>query len=217
MTPNTIKYSLVLLALSVFFSFSMAFAKEEVESESFIDQLIAEKELQVELQKIPEGNLFIPKNTSFEVTLGRDISSKKSKQGESVDLIMVENLIINDVVVIPKGTIGKAVIASSRKNGFFGRKGKLELEPQYITTLNGIKVPLTNNFESQGKSDGGAVAVGAAVTLVGGFFMKGTNIYHPAGTVITVSVPDFIDLKVTNDTIAEEMKSDKPRGKEIRI
>lgn len=219
MCKNSSKHSLVKLLslLVIFFSFSVALVCAETPEKSYLDQLIEENEVKVELQKIPEGNLYIPKNTSFEVALGRDISSKKSKKGESVDLIMVDNLIINDVVVIPKGTIGTAVITNSRKNGFFGRSGKLELSPQSITTLNGVKIPLVNTLESRGKSDGGAIVVGAAVSLVGGFFMKGTNIYHPAGTKIIVTVPDHIDLQVTSDNIEEEMNSSKPQGKEITV
>lgn len=219
MCKNSSKYSLIKIVslLVVFFSFSVTLGYAEISEKSYLDRILEENELKVELQKIPEGNLYIPKNTSFEVALGRDISSKKSKKGESVDIIMVENLIINDVIVIPKGTIGTAVITNSRKNGFFGRSGKLELAPQSITTLNGIKIPLTNNLQSAGKSDGGAVVVGAAVSLVGGFFMKGTNIYHPAGTKITVIVPDHIDLKVTNENIQEKMNSAKPQGQEIII
>lgn len=219
MNKNSSNHSFVKLLslLVVFFSFSVALVSAENSEKSYLDQLIEENALKVELQKIPEGNLYIPKNTSFEVALGRDISSKNSKKGESVDLIMVENLIINDVVVIPKGTIGTAEITNARKNGFFGRSGKLELSPKSITTLNGIVVPLTNTLESKGKSDGGAIVVGAAVSLVGGFFMKGTNIYHPAGTKIIVTVPDHIDLKVTNENIQEEMNSPKPQGKEITI
>ena len=214
---NKMGISFMLLLVLIFSSLSLMHAEEASKELSFSERLLEQKELEIELQPIQKGNLYIPKNTSFEMTLGRDISSKKSKKGEIVDLIMVDNLIINNVVVIPKGAVGSAVISDSRKNGFFGRRGKLELTPQSITTLNGITVPLENTLESKGKNDSGAVAVGAVVSLVGGFFMKGTNISHPAGTKITVTVSEHIDLKVTNETISEDMNSTKPRGTSITI
>ena len=38
----------------------------------------------------------------------------------------VDNIIINDVVVIPAGTEVHAFVVGARKNGLFGRSGKLE-------------------------------------------------------------------------------------------
>ena len=185
------KSSIIISFLSVLFLYSFhSVGYAEPATPSFIDQILLEKENAVALQSIPKGNLYIPKGTAFVVALNEPLSSKKSKKGDQVDLLMVDNLIVNGVVVIPKGAIGRAVVTDAKKNGFFGRGGKLIVKSESIQTLNGISVPLDSILQKNGKNDNGAVAVAAAVTLVGGFFMKGTNVYYDTGTEFTVVVSD---------------------------
>ena len=65
--------------------------------------------------------------------------------------------------------------------------------------------------------DGGAVAVAAAVSLVGGLFMKGSNINYPAGTDFQVEVRDNVDLGVTPEELKDAMNPNIPHGQEIVI
>lgn len=128
-----------------------------------------------------------------------------------------ENLIINGVVVIPKGTIGMGYVYEVQKAGGFGRKGVLRIAGKEIKTLNNVSVPLRKGLEGKGKTDGGAVAVAAAVSLVGGLFMKGSNINYPAGTGFQVEVRDNVDLGVTPEELKDAMNPNIPHGQEIVI
>lgn len=135
---------------------------------------------EIEISKVVEGNAYIPKGTVLEVELTGEISSKKSKVGDTVPLKLVENLIVNDVVVVPAGSEVKGVITVSRKAGGFGRGGKLEFKIISVKALNGVEIPLDYTNYKHGAGDGGAVAVAAAVSVVGGLFMKGKNVtYNP--------------------------------------
>ena len=62
-----------------------------------------------------------------------------------------------------------------------------------------------------------AVAVAAAVSLVGGLFMKGSNINYPAGTDFQVEVRDNVDLGVTPEELKDAMNPNIPHGQEIVI
>ena len=68
-----------------------------------------------------------------------------------------------------------------------------------------------------GNTDGGAVAVAAAVSLVGGLFMKGSNIDYPAGTDFEVEVRENVDLQATQENLEEVMTSNVPHGIEIQV
>ena len=76
-------------------------------------------------------------------------------------------------------------------------------------------LPVTAKKEAG--SDGGAVAVAATLTLVGGFFMKGKNVTFKAGTEFNARVTADTNLKATLDGLAEAMDSNKPHGTVIII
>ena len=169
----------------------------------------------IQVTGVQPGHVYIPKGTTFDVELVKAANSKTNKTGQAIDVRMVDNLMINGVVVIAKDTIGDATVTEARKAGGFGRKGKLIITPTKIKTINNVSIPLTASLEGAGHSDGGAVAVAVAVSLVGGIFMKGSNIDYPAGTNIKVAVEKDIDLQTTPDKLAFDMNPANPHGNNL--
>lgn len=169
------------------------------------------------IEGVENGHIYIPKGTKLNVELLEMATSKKLKKNQLVEFKMVENLIINGVIVIPKDTIGIGYVYEVQKAGGFGRKGVLRIAGKEIKTVNNITVPLKKGLEGKGKTDGGAVAVAAAVSLVGGLFMKGTNIEYPAGTNFEVEVRNNVDLQTTPENLKEAMNPNIPHGIELNI
>ena len=206
------------------------FAEEEIPAKeadpsklTFKERLaLQQKEEQAAAQKVTianvmPGHIYIPKKTMLNVELIEPANSKTHKKNQQVEFKTTENLIINGVVVIPKGTVGMGYVYEVQKAGGFGRKGVLRIAGKEIKTLNNVSVPLRKGLEGKGKTDGGAVAVAAAVSLVGGLFMKGSNINYPAGTDFQVEVRDNVDLGVTPEELKDAMNPDIPHGQEIVI
>ena len=127
----------------------------------------------VEVAKIPEGNAYIPKGVVLKVELTKELTSKKAKVGDAVPLKLVENLIVNDVVVAPAGSEVKGVVTKARKAGGLGRGGKLEFTIVSVKAINGVEIPLQYSQYQHGSNDGGAVAVVAFVSIVGGILHEG--------------------------------------------
>ncbi len=171
----------------------------------------------VSMSNVARGHVYIPKGTTIPLELVDPIGSKKSKTGNTFRLKVQENLLINDVVVIAKGTEVVGQITNARKNGLFGRKGRLEFVIPHVETVNGIEVPVHGTVEGKGKSDGGAVAVAALATVVGGLFMKGTNVYYEPGQIFEVTVADDTDIGATPENLAEVMDPNRSHGKNIQI
>lgn len=169
------------------------------------------------IEGVAKGHIYIPKGTKFKVELVEDASSKNMKKHQPVEIKMVDNLIINGVIVIPKGTIGLGYVHEVQKAAGFGRKGVLRIAGYEIKTVNNIVVPLKKGLQGQGSTDGGAVAVAAAVSLLGGFFMKGSNINYPAGTNFEVEVKNNVDLQATPENLQDVMNPNIPRGVELQI
>lgn len=206
------------------------FAEEEMPAKeadpsklTFKERLaLQKKEEQAAAQKVTTanvlpGHIYIPKKTMLNVELIEPANSKTHKKNQQVEFKTTENLIINGVVVIPKGTVGMGYVYEVQKAGGFGRKGVLRIAGKEIKTLNNVNVPLRKGLEGKGKTDGGAVAVAAAVSLIGGLFMKGSNINYPAGTDFQVEVRDNVDLGVTPEELKDAMNPNTPHGQEIVI
>lgn len=188
--------------------------KERLALQKKEEQAAAQK---VTIANVMPGHIYIPKKTMLNVELIEPANSKTHKKNQQVEFKTTENLIINGVVVIPKGTVGMGYVYEVQKAGGFGRKGVLRIAGKEIKTLNNVSVPLRKGLEGKGKTDGGAVAVAAAVSLVGGLFMKGSNINYPAGTDFQVEVRDNVDLGVTPEELKDAMNTNIPHGQEIVI
>lgn len=169
----------------------------------------------VKASSVVAGHAYIPKDTNINLELIDPISFKKSKEGNTFRLKTIENLLINDVVVIPANQEVLGTITKARKNGMLGRKGRLEFKIYSIKTINGVNVPLTAEVKGKGHSDNGAVAVAAAVSLVGGLFMKGTNIYYEPGQKFVAVVSTDTDLNTTVEDLPNAMNPSKPTGQNI--
>lgn len=175
------------------------------------------QEMVVNTSSVVPGHVYIPKRTALEVQLLDRLDCKKVQKYQPVDFKTSENLIVNGVVVIPAGTIGKGYVYEVQKPGGFGRKGVLRIAAYEIKTINGVKVPLMKGLEGKGKTDGGAVAVAAAVSLVGGIFMKGSGVVYEPGTNFTVEVKQDTDLQCTPEELEKAMDPNVPRGQVIYV
>lgn len=169
------------------------------------------------MDNVLPGHIYIPKKTILKVELSEPVSSKTHKENQEVEFRLIENLVINGVLIIPKGTIGTGYVYRARKAGGFGRKGLLEIAGHQIKTINNITVPLKKGLSGRGKTDGGAVAVAAVVSLIGGAFMKGSNINYAAGTNFEVEVKENVDLMATQENLAEVMNPRVYHGTEIIV
>lgn len=195
-------------------------AKVEESKMTFSQRMALKKqqeEVTITQSSVLPGHIYIPKRTALEVQLMDRMDCKRVQKYQPVDFKTVENLIINGVVVIPAGTIGKGYVYEVQKPGGFGRKGVLRIAAHEIKTINGIKVPLMKGLEGKGKTDGGAVAVAAAVSFLGGFLMKGSGIVYEPGTNFMVEVKADTDLQCTPENLAKVMDTTVPRGQEISV
>ena len=173
--------------------------------------------LHPEVSTIPDGNAYIPKDTVINIELIEELSSKKNHVDDDVSLKTLDNIIINDVVVIPAGSLVSGKVTKCTGSGLFGRAGKLEFTINSVKSVNGVEIPLKYTEKREAGSDDGAVAVAAAVSIIGGLFMKGKNVTFPAGSKMMAKVVTDTDLKVKIENLAEEMNPEKPQGVVIQL
>ena len=169
------------------------------------------------VSKIPAGEAYIPSGTELTVEIVEELNSKKTKTHEVVPLKLAENLIINDVIVIPAGTTVEGHITKARGSGLFGRAGLLEFSVDSVKTVNNVTVPLEYVGRIQARNDTGAIPVYMMVSMLGGVLMRGANVRIPAGTKVLVKVTEDTDLMTKIDKLNEAMDPNKPHGVTITL
>ena len=164
------------------------------------------------VSSIPKDNAFVPKGVKIDVEVTKEIHSKHVKTGDQLVFNLLDNIIINDVVVVPAGSEVMGVVTAARKAGGLGRSGKLEFTINSVKALNGVEIPLEYVSSQKGATDGGAAAVFVFASMLGGLFMKGKNVSVPAGTKLSAVVANDTDLNVKLSDLATVMDSRKSRG-----
>ncbi|WP_371361961.1 hypothetical protein SRRS_32390 [Sporomusa rhizae] len=157
------------------------------------------------ISSVVPGNVYIPKGTILHAELMTGVNSGKNNLGDKAMFKVTENLVVNSVVVIPKGTTGEAIVTKVKRAGSWGKGGGIELEANRIKTLNNIEVPLTLDTKKYGGGHG-MVVPWLAIGIFSGF-LRGKNQDIPVGTKFTVAVDADVDLGATSETLAESMKN----------
>lgn len=109
------------------------------------------------------GPAVLPANTEVMLRLDEEVSSKKVKVGDSFRLTVLQDVMLGNFVVIPRGTPATGAVSYRTGKGAFGKSAKMEITMNSID-LNGRKIPVTGNFRQEGEGNTGAT-VGAAVAV----------------------------------------------------
>jgi hypothetical protein len=149
------------------------------------------------------GNVYIPKGTLIKTEIITPANSGKNKVNDIIMFKTTEAIIINGVEVIPKGTIGEAIVTKVSPAGSWGKGGKIQIAAKSLKTLNGIEVPLI--LDAQKNGGGANMVLGVLAFGIFSGFLNGSNQDIPAGTKFQVAVESDTDLQVTNENLAEAM------------
>ncbi len=139
--------------------------------------------------------------TPVKLRIGRTISSKDAKTGETVDFEVLEDIKISETIVISRGAVALATVTNAKPRGRLGKGGKLDITIDSVRLTNSEKIALRAVKATKGGGHTGAMT-GAIVASSILFFpaapffllMKGKDISIPKGTEITAYVNGDISL-----------------------
>jgi hypothetical protein len=130
--------------------------------------------------------------TPVRLRINRTISSEDSKQGDTVDFEVLQDISVNGTLVIQKGGIAYATVTEAQAKRRMGRAGKLDINIDYVKMLTGDKAALRAVKEVKGGSHTVGMTAGIVATSLVFFpaapfflFMHGKDISIPKGTEIT--------------------------------
>ena len=176
--------------------------------------------------------------TPVKLRITRTISSASAQVGDRVDFEVLEDISVNGVDVIPKGSIALGTVTEAHKKRRMGRGGKLNVAIDSVRLADGEKAALRAVKDTQGGGHVGAMTGAIVATSIVFFpaaplflFMHGKDITIPKGTEITAYTNGGMNLKLAKfapnqapavaatgepQTCAVTVKSD-PEGADITI
>jgi hypothetical protein len=106
----------------------------------------------------------IPRGTVVTVETLYPVSSATFKVNNTIAFSVVKPLIVDGVLLIPRGTTARAKIVRAKKAQMLGRGGALTFQMEYILGMDGTKIPVQLTAAAEGANRSGFAAIGAAST-----------------------------------------------------
>jgi len=121
----------------------------------------------------------LPADTEVLLATTHPLSSATATLGEKVDLTVSADVLVNEQVVIPKGSPAVGTVVFARKKAMGGKPGALDLRADYVS-LGEQKIELRSRASRRG-TDRSKSAAGLAPIGIG-LFMQGEDVELPAGS-----------------------------------
>ena len=133
--------------------------------------------------------------TPVKLRTARTISSADAHTGDTLDFEVLEDVMVKDTLLIPKGGIAWGTVTDAQPKRRMGRGGKLDINIDSVRLADGEKVPLRAVKDVKGGGHTGAMTgamVGTAIVFFPAaplfLFMHGKDITIPKGTEITAYI-----------------------------
>lgn len=143
--------------------------------------------------------------TPVKLRLSQTISSADAKVGQEVPFEVLEDVQVNGVDVLPKGSSAIATVTEAEHKRRMGRGGKLDVAISYARLVDNEKLALRASKESKGGGHVGAMTGAMVATSIVFFpaaplflFMHGKDTTIPQGTEITAFVDGDMHLDMSH-------------------
>lgn len=172
-----------------------------------------------------DSKLVLQDGTPIRLRTAENLSSHDAVKGENVDFEVMEDIYVNDVLVIKKGSFAIGTITEAEHKKTMGRQGKLDITIDYVHLLNGEKAQLRGTKQGSGGGHTGAMVGAIVVTSLIIWpaaplflFMHGKDINIAKGTPITAYVDgDFTigQVKARKTTVLQSEDSSEPAAAQV--
>ena len=147
--------------------------------------------------QVPVQAVVLPKDSLVKIEFTAPLSSKTAQAGDPVYFKVADNLYVNDVLVLAKGSDGVAEVEKVVQPRSFGRDARIDVKFSHVLAVDGSKVPVyigklakqeaKTAAGAAGASIGGMIILGP-IGAVGGAFVTGKSIMIPEGATSYVQV-----------------------------
>jgi hypothetical protein len=145
------------------------------------------------------ARLVIPQGTLVKIRLLQTLSTRSTREGQTVRFSVLETVRLGKRKVIERGASVEAYVSHVRHPQRFGRNASLKIKFLSVNSVKGRDIPIEIGEHAAKTNEQMGMAAGAAVGgalilgpigLLAGLFVKGKNIEMPSGTILHVEVAE---------------------------
>lgn len=135
----------------------------------------------------------LKEGTDVNLKLAQALSSKTAATGDSVELVLDQDLIVDNALVAKKGSRAVATVSNAKKAGMAGKGGELNIRLEYLKAGD-TRVKLRGVQAKNGDNKTGAT-VGLVVAFgVLGFMKHGKQAEVKEGTPVKAYVDESVQV-----------------------
>lgn len=124
------------------------------------------------------------------------VKAAEVTQGQKIDFLVSQDLIVDDVCVVPVGTNVKGVVVEAKKSSLAGTKGRLHIRIDDMITPSGDYISLTDSDVRIYGKNKTPLAVVLACLAWPCIFITGTRAEMPQGYEVIATIPANYKVKV---------------------
>lgn len=142
------------------------------------------------------ADALVPAHTEIVFRLDEEIASNRAMVGQSVPVSVLRDVVVDGVVLIPRGSAGHGVVTGRTGKGAFGKSGKLDIELRSVDVA-GMSVPVAGRYHAAGDGRTGAtlgtILVGG---VIAGAFVTGRHAVFEEGREFVAFTADATRVRI---------------------
>jgi hypothetical protein len=118
-------------------------------------------------KEVPESliaEVSIPSGATIEVESVVPTSSGKAQVGSPINFVVTKRVFVDNVLVIERGAVARGRVTKVKRASALGRAGMLAWEADFVTAVDGTRIPIQLTGEQRGANRSAVMAGGAAAT-----------------------------------------------------
>ena len=146
-------------------------------------------------------NVTLPEGSTLSLLLAKEVSSKDATRGETVNFTVEKDVVVDGQTLIKQGTEAKGSVIYAEKVGYLGHSGKLAIQVESTTTVDGASIPLRAAKGGEGDSASGATITLSLLVGPFGLLKKGGDTIIKQGSAITVYTAEARQFRLDGATL----------------
>lgn len=177
--------------------------KQAGASDAVLSAMVAKRVAPADVAPAAPASVTVPDGSEVKLRLLTPVSSASARLEDVLRFEALEDVKVMNVTVITKGAEAKGHVSEVKKNGSFGRSGKLSFSIDSVVGVDGGAIPIRSSKDLKGDARVGATVAAVALVGVFGGFVKGKNIDAPAGGEYVVFTNGARDMRLASSRVAE--------------
>ena len=168
--------------------------------------------------RIAAQEVILPTATVFQAQFLEEVRNATARSGDRLALVLASDLLVNNVLIAPRGSLIDSYVRSVRQPGRFGGRGRININFNSLIPLGPQRIPVVEGEASgraaaswQGTAGAGGAALGGLVLagpfgLLGGILVRGNAVNINQGDIMFLET--YGDVRVLGFSVPSNLRID---------